>query len=484
MALDWQTIRDQMDAQLWGRLAEDLARAKQQEYLERVARIQEAWKAYEGKHPESIRHNAAGVDYNTPLNLCRTIVDKGVSFLFGQGVDIEIDAETGDEESPEAEYLSRFWGDDKSYRLGRKSASKEVVLQRLGMNGAIGGHCFVKLQPSEQDDGEPPRILLLDPINMEVDTARDDVNTVDQYVYTWLDLDPQTGKPTAYRQRTRREDDETWLIIDEKSRGNQWELVQQTTWPYPWAPISDCQNLPMPNEFWGVSDLEHDVLKLQYAINGVSSDIRKILSLYAFPAVLGKMIGQRYASEWGSGKMITSENADAALEFVEMQNDGAFVLAYYDKLRSVLHEVTEIPEVATGKLDNVGPLSGAALSILYGPIVDKTTKKRGTYGDMIEELSVHALVLGGYAEVDVNLAWPDIIPQDQQAAAAVVRADQQIGVSNTTLMRQRGYDPEVEQDQKNQELRDQQAAFDAGLADGGGTNNVGGSDIGGMTSRG
>jgi hypothetical protein len=78
---------------------------------------------------------------------------------------------------------------------------------------------------------------------------------------------------------------------------------------------------------------------------------------------------------------------------LEVLGDLSSALEFYRELKQALYEVTSVPPVATGKLDSIGQLSGLALGILYGPLIAKTEKKQGTYGDMLEQISVRALWL-------------------------------------------------------------------------------------------
>ena len=71
-----------------------------------------------------------------------------------------------------------------------------------------------------------------------------------------------------------------------------------------------------------------------------------------------------------------------------------------------LHEATGIPELATGKLDNTGRLSGLALQILYALMIQKTESKRRTYGHAITETMRRALDLSGFGDQTiVDIVW-------------------------------------------------------------------------------
>ncbi len=58
------------------------------------------------------------------------------------------------------------------------------------------------------------------------------------------------------------------------------------------------------------------------------------------------------------------------------------------RLDEAMHEPSRTLAVATGEL------SGLALQVLYGPLVEKTRTKRTTYGDLLTELNRRPLIVG------------------------------------------------------------------------------------------
>jgi hypothetical protein len=130
--------------------------------------------------------------------------------------------------------------------------------------------------------------------------------------------------------------------------------------------------------------------------------------------------------------------------------------------------LSRIPEVSTGKLDNVGALSGVALEILYQPLLEKTLAKRVTYGDMLVELNRRLLAIGGFGDENyTELRWQDLLPKDKVAETNAALVLKQLGVSGDTLVQQFGYDPDLEREKRAKESDLGQAllqAFDRGEA--------------------
>jgi hypothetical protein len=396
----------------------------------RANRIAQRWRIYHGQHPRSLKVRQGQLDDNVTVNFARVIVDKGVSFLFGQDLRFELD-ETAETEAEQ--WLSACWGANRQM----------TTLAKLALNGAIAGHAFVKIIPQQ---GSPyPRLVVLDPATVAVRWEPDDIEQVTRYTISYPALDPGSGKPVRIRQIIER-DGPVWVITDQRSAADSatWQTVGEARWPYAWPPIVDCQNLPCPNEYWGLSDLEDDLLQLNAAINFVLSNLARIIRFHAHPKTWGKGFAANQLNI-AVDETIVLPSPDASLHNLEMQSDLASSITVYQRLREALHEVARVPEVATGKLDNVGSLSGVALQILYQPLLEKTQTKRRTYGDLLMELNRRLLQLGGFGDDNQTVIhWPELLPADPLVVRQAALLDQQLGVSADTVLQKLGYNPDLE----------------------------------------
>lgn len=397
----------------------------------RIQAIHGAWDAYFGRFPKPLKVRSGQADDNVMVNYARVVVDKGVSFLFGQDVKFEID-ET--QETAEEKFLQECW----------QANGGMVTCQKLALNGAIAGHAFVKIVPAVPY----PRLVVLDPASVTVRWEPEDLEVVAQYRIQWTTLDYRTGRPVSFRQLIER-DGNVWKITDQVSRdGGRWETRSEELWRYAWPPIVDCQNLPNPNEYWGISDLEEDVIQLNRSINFVLSNTARIIRFHAHPKTWGRGFNASQLSV-AVDETIVLPGLDAELHNLEMTSDLASSIALFERLREALHQVTRVPEVATGKLEHVGALSGVALQILYQPLIEKTETKRRTYGELLVELNRRLLALGGFGEDHHTVIhWPELIPSDplQEAQAAVLY--QQLGASDDTLLQRLGFDPDLERQKR------------------------------------
>lgn len=402
--------------------------------LNRLEQIRAAWKAYYGNLPKPLRVRPGNVDDNIRLNFARLIVDKGVSFLFGK--EIEFELEEG-ETTPAEEWLKNCWQRNR----------KMTLLQKAALNGGVSGHVFMKIQYKPGD--RFPRLIVLDPETVSVTLAADDLENVLTYKIQYPSKDPNTGKPIAIRQLIER-DGAVWHVTDQVGNveGLNWKTTNEQPWPYAWPTIVDCQNLPVPNEYWGMSDIEPDILEINKAINFSVSNTGRILKYHAHPKTWGKGFdGNQLKIAVDETLMIPSETGE--LHNLEMQTDLSSSIEFYTKLKEALHETARMPEVAVGKLDSIGGLSGLALTILYGPLIEKTETKRLLYGELLVELNRRLLAIGGFGEENItNLHWQEMLPADEVQMRQTALMDQQLGVSDDTLLTRLGYDPELEKEKK------------------------------------
>lgn len=430
--------------------------------------IRRAWKAYRGdwtgRMPLTVERGDP--DDNVLVNRCAPIVDKGVSFLFGQAPKIEVKDATGEHDGPAAaqKALDAALGDPDDLM---------TTLTMLAMNGAVAGQAFAKLLPARPDPEHPddhdaddyPRIVVQDPGNYWVVTDPDDVNCALHYVCEYDLNEMPSGRVLTKRVVTAREarDANAWTIstyLRERPTisgngsaivpttgdgGGAWQLIAQEEWPYEWAPIHDCMNLPNPNEYWGVSDLTSDLIHLNGVLNYVQSNVNKIGRLHGTPFTFATGIDAKDVTT-APGRVICFPSPEAKVGAVQWSGDIANLMAYAGDIRSDMDEQSRVPAVALGRLKELpkGNLSGVALQLLFQPLIEKTTLKRRLYGALLRALCEHMLEMLGFPGLKVHVTWPNLLPVDDLAAAQTAQLLQQIGVSADTLMQQLGYDPEAE----------------------------------------
>lgn len=421
----------------------------------RLERWSKAWEWYFGKNQPPLLIRPGQADDNVKINYARLLVHVATAYLFGQDVAFQLDADAKEETSDE-KWLNECWRVNK----------KMLLLQKASINGAVCGHTFLKIiQDSPLTPGYP-RIIAINPEYVTVVTDPDDIDLVWRYIISYPAMGVN-GEHLIIKQTTERNTAGRWTITDEVSEsGGRFRTVATTLWPYAWAPIIDCQNIPSPNEYYGIADLEPDVLGLNQSLNFTMSNLQRIIRFHAHPKTWGRGFAANQL-KIGVDETIVLPGDNAELHNLEMQSDLTSSINYYIKLKEALHEITRMPEVATGKLDSVGQLSGVALQLLYGPLVQATEAKRITYGDMIIELNRRLMEMHGVILAQpCTLHWPEVLPKNPLEERQVAVIDQQLGVSSDTLITQLGYNADDEKAKKETELDDMGnamlTAFDRG----------------------
>jgi len=165
------------------------------------------------------------------------------------------------------------------------------------------------------------------------------------------------------------------------------------------------------------------------------------------------------------GRIIGLPTTESKIESVTITSDTANALSFAHDLRSDMDEQSKVPGVATGRIEQLprGNMSGIAIELLFMPILKKTDKKRCTYGELIIDVCKALLTLNNMSgDIEITIAWQNPLPHDDLQSAQAAQVKQSIGISDTTLQRELGYDPEEEQELSQTEDAQKLLAFSRG----------------------
>lgn len=416
---------------------------------ERVQHIKEAWHAYKGKLPKSLKVQSDQPDDNVNTNRCAPIVDKGVSFLFGQPLKIEVD------DPKMQDFLNVFWGDDDD---------KMTLLAQLAMNGGVCGEAFLRIIPPI-NSMKYPRMIALNPQYIRIITLPDDCSLVIAYVieYPITSTFGQSKRqiiarsdPDGMSEYLQEDDlDDTWTITNyiRTSATTPWIQVGEVEeWPYPFAPIFHCQNLPNPNEVWGTSDLTPDIIEMNRVLNFVQSNTSRVIKFHAHPITYAVGLNSDQPLKIGVDEMLSLPSENSKIEKLAAMENFSGLIQFADTLRSDIDEQSRVPAVALGRATSMpkGSVSGIAIELMFQPLLEKTQQKRRLYGKLIREVSMAACCIIGLLPIEqledyhVQLHWTNLLPQDDIQAAQTGLLLLQLGVSQQTVLQRLGFDPEDE----------------------------------------
>ena len=394
---------------------------------------------YQGEYRKQLRVRPMQADDNIGINFAGLIVDRSVSMLIGEGVDYDL----GENEKAE-EYLAEV------YRANKES----ILFHKAAMNAAVYGTGYIKIVPGgaelrqSQEDVLVPRLVALDPRWVEVTTMEEDVETVQAYTIRY-NVGQIAHREVTERQVTESGDTSSWLVthyISNQATRGAWQVLDEYSWPYEYAPIIHWQNLPDPSGVYGVSDIAQ-VLELQDRANFIASNISKVIRYHAHPKTWGRNAGNSTQTTWGADEMVMFSSPDALIQNLEMQTDLASSRAFYTDLRQAMFDLSRTVDL-TSISDKIGALTNFGLRVLYMDAIGKLKTKRELFGEAILELNHRLLSLANIEHDDGGvMIWHDPLPVNQTEQTAALQADLAMGiVAKETVSKKRGYDWKQEQE--------------------------------------
>jgi Phage portal protein, SPP1 Gp6-like len=447
-------------------------RPPSQQDRERKDHMHAAWQAYRGEFQKPLKISPSQPDDNVISNRCAPIVDKGTSFLFGQVLKIECTDETTEPGTKKQDLLNGLWGDDDE---------RMTLLSQTAINGGVCGQPFLKLIPP-QGAMKYPRVVVMNPQIIRIVTSPDDCSLILAYVIEYpTGIDDLQKKqiiaridPDGLSDIAGEADlDDTWAIANYLRKGDTglWMKIGETQiWDYPFPPIFTCQNLPNPNEAWGMPDLTPDLINQNKVLNFIQSNTSRIIKFHGHPKTYATGLSATQINI-GVDDLICLPSPDSKLANLEMQGNLADQMAFAAIIRTDMDEQSRVPAVSLGRLSDIprGNISGVALQLLFQPLIEKTTQKRRLYGGLIREVSRAALVLMGlisleeYENYPIDLHWGSLLPTDDLVAAQTGLLLRQLQVSNATILSQLGYDPVDEAEKVASENAQQPAHSSTGI---------------------
>ena len=413
---------------------------------------------YSGDHPAQLKVKQGQSDDNITLNWIGLAVDRSISMLLGDGVKFDL-PENADAQQ---EYIDAIWDANK----------RQIFLHEVGLDGATFGTPFVKIVPDGIVDPYTektiPRLVLLDPKLMTVETNPVDKNEVERYVMQFkVTID---GKERLFKEVTRhamsddfeleegQETPDTW-VIETFEFINSWILINKQDWGYNFPPIHHWKNLPSIHGIYGMSDIEQ-VINVQDKSNFVWSNNLKINRYHAHPKTWGAGFTKADKTSWGADEMITVSDPAGKIANLEMSSDLGASRNIAADLRQSMFDITRQVDISAMK-DKVGQLTNFGLRLLFSDSISKTDTKRLLYGDAFNEINRRLLVLGGFTGKQSrpgSTVWGDALPVNDKEEMEIdqIALDMQIVDKQTVAEKyQKRYGVEWEEVQAR--LQGQQA---------------------------
>lgn len=380
-------------------------------------------------------------DDNIVLNFAGLIANRVTSQVIGGGV--KLDFEGDDKVETEQERWVKACLD---------ANKQEILFHRAALSAAEAGTGYFDLSGGSVFDSagvEYPRITLLDPAFVTMESLPEDFEMVVKYVIQYKFIDADGKEKARKREVIKRVDADGWDIVDSISMdawGSRWIEVDRPEWPYKFAPIIHWQNLPTIDSAYGEPDINADLIRLQDRVNLVASNLSKIIRLYAHP--MRYAVGFQTADKLdvGPDQLIKLTGADSDIRQLEQLGDLAGSMEYLRMLRQAMFDRARVVDIDSMQ-DKLGALTNFGLKVLYQDNLNLIATKRELFGDAIEELVIRLQEISGKTPIPAVVVWPDFLPENDAEISAAYQSDLNMGiVSKETISRLRGYDWEQEQE--------------------------------------
>jgi hypothetical protein len=227
-------------------------------------------------------------------------------------------------------------------------------------------------------------------------------------------------------------------------------LIESKPNPYGFIPFIIFPNLREPKKFWGTSDIP-SIIQPQRELNRALSQLSRILELSGNPIAVLENIGSAEDIKVQPGAVWTIPE-DAKAYLLDLLQGGGIRLHidYIDLVYRTLHDISEMPRAAYGGLER--DLSGTAMNIELGSLVQKVTRKRTIRTNAYHQRSDMILRLAekfmneDFTSIQHRILWGPILPQDAARQAQNEQLLVQAGVhSRRTAMDELGIqDPDEE----------------------------------------
>ena len=394
----------------------------------RAGWIAAGWQYYDGNMRKPLKVKPGQPDDNVLVNLVAKMVDQAVELLFGEMPEFQLDAE--DERSPAELALDALWEANRG----------QIFLNNLATSGALAGHCYVKLLPTE-DETRLVRFVALKPEQVTVFWQPDDLERVTAYMIYWSRGDEEYREDHVNMETS-------WQVINmmRSGGGRGWQITNQQTWPYPWAQIVDWQNLPDPRDYYGQPDLQNAALN--DAENFVLSNTQRIIRYHAHPRTIGTGFRAGDLTDTSVESFWTIPSVDAKVTNLEMQSDLASSATFARALQEQFWSEHRGFDMTTVK-DKLGQgLTNFGLRVMMGDALAKASTKRQLYGMGLQAVNRRVMEMLGYGPDNVTkIIWQDMLPSNTVEAAQVQQLLLGMGVtSKASAATALGLDWEQEQE--------------------------------------
>lgn len=335
----------------------------EQRDLERLQRYEEHWRFYLGQQWSFTREDGEPL---VTINVIRMLIDRGISWLIGNGWTNEIPDKMEDFMRP---HLDEVW----------EANEKDEVTFSLAQMGSVTGDAWI-LITSEPTEGGGSRIRVRDLGSESVFPIWDPLNTdilLGVRIVTLFVDDsgtaPASGGPPNVRRFIQVITKDS---ISEQFVGKEQPRIRPN--PLGEIPVVHIRNLTVAREFWGLSDMDGGLIDLQRELNEKATDFSDTVNYHAHPITV--ITGAKVDNlERGTKRVWSGFPMGTTVTNLSMDGDLPALQGYMDRLERYMLSMTDLPGTKIGETTTPSNTSGVALQTQYQGIVERVKRKRPSY---------------------------------------------------------------------------------------------------------
>lgn len=348
--------------------------------IDRITKYYLYWKFYEGMHYK---------DFNDGLlsfNYVRAFIDKVNMFLLGDEAftfhvksfyTTQIDKEV---EKLAEELMMYHWG---------KSDKLQLAYEILQM-GSITGDCWLGVEWMPNEEDRYCRISVFDSRQCFVTFVNGDYNNVESFMVRQPLDQNGSNSQTKYRlfvQRWTNDTIETWYQKDVSIEENKVRKYDHQTYEnrYGFIPMVHIKNRPNSAGYYGKSDM-NDILKINKVYNELMQQLKAVIDYHVTPTTVITGASAKSLKK-GLGQIWSGLPAEANVFNLGLDVDLSATVNFAKDLKTAMHELSDVPENALGKIQAISNTSAAALQITYHPLIQQANIKAMTYGEGISKVN-------------------------------------------------------------------------------------------------
>jgi hypothetical protein len=340
--------------------------------IDRLIRYQLYWHFYKGKHWRDFNETFISFNY------VRAFINKVNQFLLGKdSFSLQVkgyETEIVDEELEQTveQLLLSVWRKNK----------KVVLSYNMLQMGSVTGDLWMHVQWSVEIG--MPKISVLDSRHCFPEFKYGNIEELESFTLR-QPLEANVQNYRVFVTRYTVDSIETWFQEDTAYKDpKRMEYTKQKN-TYGFIPIVHVQNRPSSDGYYGESDAT-DILKLNKVYNELAQELKGIIDYYVEPTTVITG-GTAKSLKKGLGNIWSGLPAEANVFNLGLDADLSAATTFMGTLKTAMHELSDVPENALGKLQAISNTSAAALQLTFQPLIQQADMKWLTYGQGITDVN-------------------------------------------------------------------------------------------------